>query len=157
MPSARRLSQTLGPASSLVMKARRPFIAPIALSCEAQVAAGVSKSARLPKVASQGRRGLSVLRRPAHGRINPNPIELGSAFKRFSRSIEKQATSRLSCSSLESLVFLASSIHRFNSSRSWASGTSSVGMLRHRKPSKVAPPRAWPNPSFKRTRLRRSA
>jgi len=86
------------------MKARLPVVAPIALSCEAQVAAGVSKSARLPKVASQGRRGLSVLRRPAHGRINPNTIEVRSAFKRFSRSSEKQAPSRLRCSGPESLV-----------------------------------------------------
>ena len=97
----------------------------------AQVAAGVSRSARLSKVASQGRHGLSVLRRPAHGRTSPNTTEICSAFKLLSRSIEKQATSRRHRSSPESFVFLALSIHRFNSRGCRASGASGVGMLRH--------------------------
>jgi len=158
VPTARRLSQTLGHASSLVMKARRPFIAPIALSCEAQIAAGDSRSARLPKVASQGWRGLSVLRRPAHGRISPNTTEVRSAFKRLSRSIEKQAASRLRCSSNREPRFLS----RYPST---GSVPAAVGHLAHpalvcfamKIQSKVAASRAWPNPSFKRTCLRHAA
>ena len=67
MPTACRLSQTLGHASSFmrhlpqassaILKAHLPFVALIALSRETLVAAGASSSAHLTKVAAKVGRG----------------------------------------------------------------------------------------------------
>jgi len=103
MPTARRLSQTLGHAKSPIMKARSPFVVSHALSRKTPVAPGrfevgapsircaaravardtscrrcFSSLARLPEVTTGVGSGWSVLRRPAHGRVIPKAGNYGA-------------------------------------------------------------------------------
>ncbi len=105
---------------------------------------------------SQGQRGLSVLRRPAHDRIGSNARKyaaLAQASTAFQRNAKLQ------------IGFIASA------ARAWrfpgARLSSSAPARSRARPalvcfaiqiqSKVAARRAWPNPSFKRTCLRQAA
>ena len=160
-PSAVRLSQTLGHASSLIMKARSPFVASHAPSRKTPVAPGrfevgapsircaaravardtgcrrcFSSMARLPEVTAGvgagcpsfgGQRTVASFRRPA----TTEHLSPGAFLRHPSSGSVQASVGQLA---LPALVCFAMQIQ-----------------------SKVAPPRAWPNPSFKRTRLRRSA
>ena len=151
-------SQTLGHASSFIMKSRVPFIAPAGLSCEVQVAAGASRLAHPAKVANRGRRGLPVLRRPAHGCITLQENAQRLSKRPHAPDRRAKTTSQLHCCKARR----ASPFSRYQST---GSVRASVGQLALpasvcfaiQIQSKVASPRAWPNPSFKRTCLRHAA
>ena len=159
MPSARRLSQTLGRASGFIMKAHPLFVALYALAREIPVVADASRLVRPVEVASRGRCGLPVLRRPAHGCIISQESAQILPIQASARSRSKnQTTSQLHCRK----VGRASP---FSRSPSTASIRVSVGQLAFpalvcfaiQTHGEAASPGARPNPSFKRTRLRRSA
>jgi len=121
------------------------------------VAASPSRLARPAKGASQGWRRLSVLRRPAHGCVVSQRMRSDCPSACTLSIEEPNFTAASLLQGQESLAFLALSIHRRSSSISRAARAPALVCFATRIRSKVASPRAWPNPSFKRTRLRRSA
>jgi hypothetical protein len=139
------------------MEANLPFVAMQAPSCKTQAAASASSTACLVKVAKVGSGCPSYggQRTVASVRTRENSQSLS---KRMSLSIVAPS-------------FESASLHTpswpgaFSRHQSSASVQASVGQLAHPAlvcfaipiQSKAASPRAWPNPSFKRTRLRRSA
>jgi len=140
------------------MKERLPFVALLALSRKARVAAGASSFARLPKVEAKIGSGC-----PSFG---------GQRTVASSRT--QKDTQRLPMHlslSIEAQSFQSSSLRQLRRPGAFLQHPSSgsvqarVRQLTHpalvcfaiQIQSKVASPRAWPNPSFKRTRLRRPA
>ena len=157
MPTACRLSQTLGHASSLIMKARLQFVAPHERSRKTQLAAGASSSERSLKAAEKVGSGC-----PRFGGHRTVPQlerkRMPSTYPSISCSPSKyKASGRSHCVRHESWRIL---VHQ-----SSGSVQASVEQLSHpalvrfaiQIQSKVAAPRARPNPSFKRTRLRHAA
>ena len=166
MPSACRLSQTLGHAKDLFMRAQLSFVSPHALSHGIQVAAGASPPKRSAKVAwfrrhcrptvrfaesAQWRRLEGKQGRHApwqRSRLGAKPkIQVGLAQPRPSSSnpthslspkLQGHFTLHPCGSPCQPLVCFAI-------------------QMQTRIQGKAVAHRAWPNPSFKRTRLRRSA
>jgi hypothetical protein len=107
---------------------------------------------------SRDRFRLSALRRPSHGRVSSHQRRFAVPSKHSTSSIEVpsfQSASR--ASAVGAWLLLSVSIYRFSSSVARAACASSVGCFAIQIQSMVAAPRAWPNPSFKRTCLRHAA
>jgi hypothetical protein len=126
--------------------------------CRRRFACGASSRAR-----SRGRLGLSVLRRPAHGRISSNARNgMHASWRRVAQGTEPNVKSLL-LSRVAAAVILRSSA----GPQSAGQFSSSVAVARSALPElvcfaiqiqgRLASPRAWPNPSFKRTCLRHAA
>src|SRR5438132_2355420 len=157
MPTACRLSQTLGHASSLIMKARLQFVAPHERSRKTQLAAGASRSERSLKATERASAG-----RPSFGGLRA--VELPRRQENAQRLHAPLAlTRKASCKSAS--LPQPREPRFFSRYLSTGSVPAAVGNLAHpalvcfaiQIQSKVAPPRAWPNPSFKRTGLRPAA
>jgi len=145
-------------ASCIIMKARLPFVSLVALSRETRVAAGASSSARRPKVAAKVGSGC-----PSFGGqrtvVSARTRESMQLYRSVPHLQSKcQASSRLHARQPWSPGF-------FSQYQSIGSAQASLVQLAPpalvcfaiQMPSKVAAPRAWPNPSFKRTCLRHAA
>jgi len=137
------------------MKAHLPFGAPHAPSREARAAAGASSTPHLLKVAAKVGAGC-----PSFG----GQRMVGSARK---QEDSQRLSKRLSLS-IETLNFESASSHQTHELGAFSEHGSVVEPFVQLAPpalvcfaiqiqGKAASPRARPNPSFKRTRLRRSA
>ena len=156
MPSARRLSQTLGHAKLPTMKARLSFVAPPALLREARAAAGALSAMRLFKVTakvSSGCPSFGGQRTVASARTLGNS-ELSKHLSPFKApSVEPVSSPQLPWPG------------KLSQHQSSGSAQASVGQLACpasvcsaiRIQGEAASSRAWPNHSFKRTCLRQSA
>ena len=103
---------------------------------------------------SRGRRGLSVLRRPAHGRIS-------SKARRLSASVQAplalDRNTELRIGRVSSTARLGVFSGRGSVAGAFEQLAPPAVCFAIQVQSRSASPRARPNPSFKRTRLRRSA
>jgi hypothetical protein len=151
--------QTLGHAKNLTVEGPLSFVASPALSRKTPAAAGASSSVRLPKVEAKVGAGC-----PSFGgqRTAASARKEGSSMHHASSSRSSRSTYQASCK-----------CHcPSGDGRALCRRANLQDQLRHRSGSlriqrwyaspfqiqgKAASPRAWPNPSFKRTRLRRSA
>ncbi len=145
-------------ASRFMLKAPLPFVTLAALSRETRVAAGASSSDRRPPVAAKVGSGC-----PSFGG------QRTVASARTRKSIQPYR----SAPNLQSKYQTSGRLHRPQLGRPGlfsqypSTGSAQASLVQLVLPalvcfviqiqSKVAAPRAWPNPSFKRTRLRRSA
>ena len=137
------------------MEARLPFVMPCALTRETQAAAGASSSSRFLKVAAQVGAGC-----PSFG---------GQRTASSARTEEdSQRLSKHVSLSIEAQSFESASLHQsLGSGAFFQNGSVLAPFVQLAHPALVcfavqiqgeaAAPRAWPNSSFKRTRLRRSA
>ena len=145
-------------ASCVIMKARLPFVALVALSRETRAAAGASSSAHVPKVAAEVGSGC-----PSFG---------GQRTVASVRTRESMQPYR-GAPNLQSRYQASGRLHWHQPwwpglfSQYQSAGSDHASFLELASPalvcfaiqmqSKVAAPRAWPNPSFKRTCLRPAA
>jgi len=166
-PSAVRLSQTLGHASSLmrhmpgassfILEAGLPFVALVAPGRETLVAAGASSSAHLLKLAAKVRSGCQ----PVGGYRTVTSVHTREGIE------PHRSPHVLNRSAVLPVGFMASPWRSGFFPQYPAAGSAQASFVQLVSPalicfaiqiqSKAAAHRAWPNPSFKRTRLRRSA
>ena len=137
------------------MGAPPPFVAPLAHSRKTKAAAGASSTPRLLKVAakvSSGCPSFGGQRTVASARKQKNSERLS---KHLSLSIE--APSFETASSHQTPRLGAFCKHGLVLAPFVLLAHPALVCFAIQIQGKVASPRAWPNPSFKRTRLRRSA
>jgi hypothetical protein len=145
-------------ASSVILKACLPFVALVALSREARVAASASSSVRLSKVAAKVGSGArpSTASARSHQRVPEKVCSSIEAFPILNRSAKLPVGfARVSRGGLASSrsINLQVQLKR----RSCQLASPALVCFAIQIQSKAAGARAWSNPSFKRTCLRHAA